>query len=309
VLFSACSYQDVDEGRCIRYPKLYVLGQQNVLFNSFIFARSLMKGIFHAIVIFFVTFGCYYLNFYPSEGYEVDYQSFGYVASGALTFVVTLQVCCLIMCVLLLYRLLQIAMDTLLWTPITHIAIWGSIVLWFVCTLAAGTSPFYLSPLGYSLLSYLGVPFEVLGTGNFYFCCMLVIAVSLFPVIMFRSIQNELNPTTVDDVRLKLAKEGIKVLKDIFSLPGRLHFHPRIPARLKRDKSKPVRSGYAFAHEGGFGGIITSGLGLRKKQRIQGDIHRRNSALLSSTSRPSSNRASPHSSTEKVDASDEGTVV
>ena len=70
-----------------------------MLFNSFIFARSLMKGIFHAIVIFFVTFGCYYLNFYPSEGYEVDYQSFGYVASGALTFVVTLQVCCLIMCV------------------------------------------------------------------------------------------------------------------------------------------------------------------------------------------------------------------
>jgi len=51
-----------------------------------------MKGIYHAIVIFFVTFGCYYLNFYPSEGYEVDYQSFGYVASGALTFVVTLQV-------------------------------------------------------------------------------------------------------------------------------------------------------------------------------------------------------------------------
>ena len=197
-------------------------------------------------------------------------------------------------------------MDTLLWTPITHIAIWGSIVLWFVCTMISGTSGLYLSPLGYSLLSYLGVPFEVLGTGNFYFCCMLVIAISLFPVIMLRAIQTELNPTTVDDVRLKLAKEGIKTLRDIFSLPGKLHFRPRIPARLKRDKSKPVRSGYAFAHEGGFGGIITTGLGLRKKQVIQGDIHRRNSALLSSTSRPTSSRASPKGSTENID---EGTVI
>jgi len=199
--------------------------------------------------------------------------------------------------------LLQIAIDTLLWTPITHISIWGSIALWFLCTIVSGTSALYRSPLGYSVLSYLGVPFEVLGTGNFYFCCMLILVISLFPVIVFRSIQTELNPTTVDDVRLKLAKEGIKKLKDIFSLPGKLHFRPHIPARLRRDKSKPVRSGYAFAHEGGFGGIITTGLGLRKKQLIKGDIHRRNSALLSSTSRPSSSRTSPHGSTEKINAS------
>lgn len=37
--------------------------------------------------------GCYYQNFYPSDGYEVDFQSFGYIASGGLTFIVTLQVC------------------------------------------------------------------------------------------------------------------------------------------------------------------------------------------------------------------------
>lgn len=95
----------MDEGRCIKYPKLYILGQQNVLFNPPIFFRSLSKGIFHAIVIFFVLMGCYYQNFYSGDGYEVDYQSFGYIASGALTFIVTLQVStfvysvvCLCMC-------------------------------------------------------------------------------------------------------------------------------------------------------------------------------------------------------------------
>ena len=84
--------QDVDEGRCIKFPKLYILGQQNVLFNATIFGRSLFKGILHAIIIFFVLMGCYYQNFYPGDGYEVDFQSFGYIASGALTFIVTLQV-------------------------------------------------------------------------------------------------------------------------------------------------------------------------------------------------------------------------
>lgn len=155
--------------------------------------------------------------------------------------------------------------------------------------MVVATSPFYRTPLGYTLLSYLGVPFEVFATGNFYFYCILVVVISLFPVILLRIIEKELRPTTVDDVRLKLAKEGDLKLKDIFTLGGR--FHPRIPARFKRprDKTAPPRSGYAFAHEGGFGRLITSGLGLRREAVEAGHIHRRGSALLASlSSRPTS---------------------
>jgi len=303
-----CCQQDVDEGRCIRYPKLYVLGQQNVLFNSHIFGRSLLKGITHAIVIFFVLMGCYYKNLYPTDGYEVDYQSFGYIASGALTFVVNFQVHKLFVCGLVVitrytnsgFIFTQIALDTLYWTVITHVTIWGSIVLWFVCTMVSATSPFYLSPIGYDILAYLGVPFEVLATGNFYFYCMLVVVINLFPVIVFRMVQKELMPTTVDDVRLKLAKEGDLKLKDyLFTLKGK--FHPHIPARFRRprDKTKPPRSGYAFAHEGGFGGIITTGLGLHRRAVEAGKIHRRESNLLASISRPISGRNSLHASTEE----------
>lgn len=162
----------------------------------------------------------------------------------------------------------------------------------------AATSPFYLSPLGYDLLSYLGVPFQVLGTGNFYFYCMLVIVINLFPVIIFRIVQKELQPTTVDDIRLKLAKEGDLKLKDLFTLGGR--FHPHIPARFRRprDKTKPPRTGYAFAHEGGFGGIITTGVGLHRRAVEAGKIHRRESNLLASLSRPISGPTSLHTSTE-----------
>lgn len=81
----------MDEDNCYRFPQLYITGQQNKNFNSFIFARSLIKGIYVAIVFFFVLFGMTLFNFYPG-GYEWDYQSFGVAASGALTLIVNLQV-------------------------------------------------------------------------------------------------------------------------------------------------------------------------------------------------------------------------
>lgn len=172
------------------------------------------------------------------------------------------------------------------------------------------TSPFYQSPLGYDLLSYVGVPFEVFGTGNFYFYCMLVLVITLFPVILFRILYKELRPTTVDDVRLKLAKEGDLKLKDLFTLGGR--FHPRIPERFRRprDKSAPHRSGYAFAHERGFGRLITTGLGLRRQAVEAGQVHRRGSTLLGSRSRPVSGPSSAEESQKDASkATDEGTLI
>ena len=81
----------MDENNCYRYPRLYFAGQQNKNFNPFIFARSLMKGVYVAFILFFVLFGMTFLNYY-SEGYEWDYQSVGLAASGALVLIVNLQV-------------------------------------------------------------------------------------------------------------------------------------------------------------------------------------------------------------------------
>ena len=54
--------------------------------------RSLVKGIYVAVVFFFILMGMTLTNFFP-DGYEWDYQSFGLAASGALTIIVNLQVC------------------------------------------------------------------------------------------------------------------------------------------------------------------------------------------------------------------------
>ena len=83
--------QDVDEDNCYRFPQLYIAGQQNKHFNKWIFLRSLLKGVYVAVVFFFILMGMTLTNFFP-EGYEWDYQSFGLAASGALTITVNLQV-------------------------------------------------------------------------------------------------------------------------------------------------------------------------------------------------------------------------
>lgn len=83
--------QDVDEDNCYRFPQLYIAGQQNKRFNKWIFLRSLLKGVYVAVVFFFILMGMTLTNFFP-EGYEWDYQSFGLAASGALTITVNLQV-------------------------------------------------------------------------------------------------------------------------------------------------------------------------------------------------------------------------
>ena len=90
----SCVYatiQDVEENSCYRYPKLYIAGQKNENFTTWIFTRTLLKGIYVALAFFFILFGIVAFDVVP-RGYEWDYQSFGLAASGALTIIVNLQV-------------------------------------------------------------------------------------------------------------------------------------------------------------------------------------------------------------------------
>ena len=44
---------------CLRYPKLYVAGQQNLLFNKKVFAQSVTQGIISSFIIFGIPFAAY----------------------------------------------------------------------------------------------------------------------------------------------------------------------------------------------------------------------------------------------------------
>lgn len=87
-------FQDLSEENSLANPRLYIAGQQNKSFNLRIFISSLLRGIYAALVIFFILFGITFLDIMPVGGSEWDYQSFGLAASAALTFIVNFQVSC-----------------------------------------------------------------------------------------------------------------------------------------------------------------------------------------------------------------------
>lgn len=89
---------------------------------------------------------------------------------------------------------------------------------------------------------------------NFWFTTVLVVIISIMPVLAWRFYFVDVKPTLSGRVRLKqrMAQVRSRQSQDVLRTPS---------ARRAR---RSIRSGYAFAHQEGFGRLITSGKIMRK---------------------------------------------
>jgi hypothetical protein len=108
----------------------------------------------------------------------------------------------------------------------------------------AGMSPFHV-----------GVAFRALSNPNYYLCVLLTTAVLILPVAGVRYFWQDTHPTLADKLRSTAAQPRLRRLRE--SLPLRPLFVRATGGRRSRKNS--LRSGYAFAHSGGFGELITRG--------------------------------------------------
>jgi phospholipid-translocating ATPase len=145
--------------------------------------------------------------------------------------------------------MLQIAMDTFHWNPIMHIFVWGSILSWLV-VIPITSAPGLYGILGF--FEYLGVAYEVIPGGIFWFYLPLATVIALLPTIIFRIVRLDVDPHIVDDVRLKQKKEGRRLFK-------RLKFHRKPVDSAVTRRATVKRTGYAYSHTEGFGDMITTG--------------------------------------------------
>ncbi|OXB60756.1 hypothetical protein ASZ78_016807 [Callipepla squamata] len=83
--------QDVSDKLSLRFPRLYVLGQKDLLFNYKKFFRSLLHGAVTSLIIFFIPYGAYLQTMGQDGEAPSDYQSFAVTAATSLVFVVNLQ--------------------------------------------------------------------------------------------------------------------------------------------------------------------------------------------------------------------------
>ncbi|KAK0157633.1 hypothetical protein PV328_011346 [Microctonus aethiopoides] len=221
--------QDVNDKNSLLYPKLYTPGLQNLLFNKKEFCWSALHGFWASCVIFLVPYGTYKDGVSP-KGYVLsDHMLLGSVVATILVIVVTVQ----------------IALDTSYWTIVNHIMVWGSVLWYFILDY------FYNFIIGGS---YVGSLTMAMSEPTFWFTTVISCIILVIPVLSWRFFFIDVRPTLSERVRLKqrLAQMRSRHSQDILRTPS------------TRRTRRSLRSGYAFAHQEGFGRLITSGKIMRK---------------------------------------------
>lgn len=141
--------------------------------------------------------------------------------------------------------MIQIALDTSYWTVFNHITVWGSLLWYFILDY------FYNYIIGGIFVGSLSMAMQ---EANFWFTTVITVAICIMPVLAWRFYFVDVFPSLSDRVRLKqrMAQMRSRQSQDVLRTPS---------ARRTR---RSIRSGYAFAHQEGFGRLITSGKIMRK---------------------------------------------
>jgi phospholipid-translocating ATPase len=254
VLVLAIYDQDVSDRYSLHYPKLYAPGQRDMFFNKFVFAESIAEGIVTSLLLFMIPYGAFSQSIGPTGLDISDQKAFGFVIASTLIVAVTLRC----------------AIDTTYWTGFNHFVVWGSILFYFIFLLV-----FYSEPFGYS---YMGTATMLMSTAAFWLTMALTVVVLLTPVILLKLYRRETAPTLADKVRLKqqLARQPIRRGPRILRRASTVRGGPGAPSM------RSMRSGYAFAHQHGFGELITTGSIMQIRPRPRSVRVRRPPTLRSS---------------------------
>uniref|UniRef100_A0A8C9VSB5 Phospholipid-transporting ATPase n=1 Tax=Scleropages formosus TaxID=113540 RepID=A0A8C9VSB5_SCLFO len=135
----------------------------------------------------------------------------------------------------------QIGLDTNYWTAINHFYIWGSLAVYFSILFAMHSNGIFgIFP---SQFPFIGTARSSLSQPVVWLVILLTTVVCVAPVLVVRFLRADLYPTQTDKVN------------------RRQHPHEQGLRRVRRTSSR--RSAYAFAHQEGYGELITSGRNMR----------------------------------------------
>ncbi|XP_062848850.1 phospholipid-transporting ATPase ID [Trichomycterus rosablanca] len=237
--------QDVPEQHSLEYPKLYEPGQLNLLFNKREFFICITQGIYTSLVLFFVPYGVLSQATQSNGVPLADYQTFAVTTATALVIVVSVQ----------------ISLDTGYWTAVNHFFVWGSLGAFFTILFTMHSSIlFNIFPKQFH---FLGSAQNTLAQPVVWLTIALATVICIVPVLAFRFLKVSLKPQLSDTVRYtqlvrqKKWKPGGNTLSagKVGGAGAGTLGHSR--------HGGSRRSGYAFAHQEGFGELITSGKNMR----------------------------------------------
>ncbi|XP_063259195.1 phospholipid-transporting ATPase IK isoform X2 [Prinia subflava] len=223
--------QDVSAKKSLEFPELYVVGQQDELFNYRVFGVTLLHGVGTSLISFYIALWA----FEDRVGTKAvgDYESFSVtVALSALLSV-----------------LVEIVLDTQYWTVLSFLMVTASLLLFCLFSfLTQSADAFRIAP---AIFRFPDASWNALTDPYVLLVVLLSLVVSTIPSLTVRAFRAILGTaTTQQKIHLQAKRDAEP------SVELRSHV-PR--ASLRR------RSSYAFSHQAGYAGLITRGDSLRAR--------------------------------------------
>ncbi|NWI60780.1 AT8B3 ATPase, partial [Calyptomena viridis] len=223
--------QDVSAKKSLEFPELYVIGQQDKLFNYRIFGVTLLHGVGTSLTSFYITLWAF--EDHVGSKAVGDYESFSVtVAVSALLSV-----------------LVEIILDTKFWTVLSFLMVTASLLLFCLFSfLTQSIDAFRIAP---TIFSFPDASRNALTDPYVLLVVLLSLVVNTIPsltVHAFRAIMGK--PTIQQKIHLKAKREP----------------EPSVELRAHVPRgSFQRRSSYAFSHQEGYAGLITRGDSLRAR--------------------------------------------
>ncbi|XP_069825944.1 phospholipid-transporting ATPase IB isoform X1 [Dendropsophus ebraccatus] len=224
----------------LRFPQLYKITQNADGFNTRVFWGHCINALVHSLILFWFPLKMMEHDAVFTSGHVTDYL---FVGNIVYTYVVV-TVC------------LKAGLETTAWTKFSHLAVWGSMLMWLVF-FGAYSTIWPIIPIAPDMLGQAGM---VLRCGYFWLGLLLVPAACLIRDVVWRAAKHTYNKTLLEQVQEieTRSKEMSKAaLRDSNgkSLNERDHLLKRLgrktPPSLFRANSvqQSVSYGFAFSQE------------------------------------------------------------
>ncbi|KAK5610337.1 Phospholipid-transporting ATPase IB [Crenichthys baileyi] len=230
-----CSQQNM-----LRFPQLYRITQNAEGFNTKVFWGHCINALIHSIILFWFP-----LKMLEHDSPFSNGQGNDYLFAGNMVYTYVVVTVCL-----------KAGMETTAWTRFSHLAVWGSMVLWMV--FFAVYSVFWPTiPIAPDMLGQAG---KVMQCWHFWLGLVLVPTACLLKDFAWAATRRTLRKSLLEEVQeleARAVDPGAAVLRDSSgrSLNERAHLLTRVfrktPSSVGRSNSvqQTVSHGYAFSQE------------------------------------------------------------
>nr|XP_040054070.1 phospholipid-transporting ATPase IC [Gasterosteus aculeatus aculeatus]XP_040054071.1 phospholipid-transporting ATPase IC [Gasterosteus aculeatus aculeatus]XP_040054072.1 phospholipid-transporting ATPase IC [Gasterosteus aculeatus aculeatus] len=233
--------QDVNDKLSLKFPKLYLPGQQGLLFNYKNFFISLFHGIFISLIIFFIPYGAFLQTMGQDGEAPTDYQSLAVVTASSLVFIVNLQM----------------SLDTSYWTFVNCFAVLGSIAIYFGIMFDIHSAGIHV--IFPSAFTFTGAASNALRQPYLWLTIILTVGISLLPVICIQFLHKSIWPSVGDKIQRNRKRYEMEMEEEERKKP---------PTFQRGGRSR--RSAYAFSHSRGYADLISSGRSIRRRPAGRG---------------------------------------